>query len=489
MNKILIGLFIGLLLVGTVSATNWYVDNAVASSGNGQSWSTAWKAFSNIVWSSVQPGDTIYISGGAVGQTYYETLTPQNSGTLGNYITITKGIDAEHNGIVIIDGNNNSLVNGIYIKGVSHVYLKGFEIRQTTSGVKITCDGGKVDDIIVDSMYIHDYYDQAGFVVNGYCGAAPSMLTLQHITIKNSLINATFEDISGQTDNIYLQYATNILIENNTLIQNNKNIGGSVDNIQFGNNIGNATIRSNFMINHGTHGDQCMILGVNGAENYLDVYNNIAVHTGQGTVFLLRTYSGTTNPTSNIYHNTFIADPQTATWLHVVGLQKPAEMDNNLLLHFGVSGSNGNVVGAPAEGLSVTKLKNNLYYNNQYFSGLWFGNNGQNASSFNWNTWLSMGGNGHISNPSFVDYSVMDFRPVSTLANGSANPICTGSSTGGYIGALLCIDSVTYHPADTNQNGCIDLGEISVYVSLWLNGSGVTLSQVSDGVNEWMKGC
>jgi hypothetical protein len=58
------------------------------------------------------------------------------------------------------------------------------------------------------------------------------------------------------------------------------------------------------------------------------------------------------------------------------------------------------------------------------------------------------------------------------------------------IGAYEYVDgSVTYHPADLNQNGCIDLGEISSYAGLWLNGSGVTLSQVSDGVNEWMKGC
>lgn len=44
---------------------NHYVDNAVSSSGNGSSWSQAWMSFSVIDWDIVEPGDTIYISGGS----------------------------------------------------------------------------------------------------------------------------------------------------------------------------------------------------------------------------------------------------------------------------------------------------------------------------------------------------------------------------------------------------------------------------------------
>ncbi|HYG86291.1 MAG TPA: hypothetical protein VD978_08535, partial [Azospirillum sp.] len=63
--------FIGALLAlppPTAHAADFYVDNSVSSSGNGASWGSAWKSFSQIAWSSVRPGDTIHLSGGGSGQ-------------------------------------------------------------------------------------------------------------------------------------------------------------------------------------------------------------------------------------------------------------------------------------------------------------------------------------------------------------------------------------------------------------------------------------
>ena len=47
-----------------VLATTHYVDKDASGINNGSSWTNAWRGFSNIDWSSVAPGDTIYISGG-----------------------------------------------------------------------------------------------------------------------------------------------------------------------------------------------------------------------------------------------------------------------------------------------------------------------------------------------------------------------------------------------------------------------------------------
>jgi hypothetical protein len=47
----------------------------------------------------------------------------------------------------------------------------------------------------------------------------------------------------------------------------------------------------------------------------------------------------------------------------------------------------------------------------------------------------------------------------------------------------------TYHPADTNQNGCVSLGELVGYTSGWKAGSGVTFSEVINAISEWRKGC
>jgi hypothetical protein len=35
----------------------WYVNNTASGSNNGTSWTNAWKSFSNINWSSIQPGE------------------------------------------------------------------------------------------------------------------------------------------------------------------------------------------------------------------------------------------------------------------------------------------------------------------------------------------------------------------------------------------------------------------------------------------------
>ncbi len=66
---------VGIVVLTTASqaalAANWYVNNAVSTSGNGQSWASAFKNFSNITWSAIKPGDTLYISGRTTSKSIY----------------------------------------------------------------------------------------------------------------------------------------------------------------------------------------------------------------------------------------------------------------------------------------------------------------------------------------------------------------------------------------------------------------------------------
>jgi hypothetical protein len=66
LHVISVAVLYAIISPGSVSAEDWYVDNAVALSGNGTSWASAWKSFGNINWGSIHGGDTIYISGGGV---------------------------------------------------------------------------------------------------------------------------------------------------------------------------------------------------------------------------------------------------------------------------------------------------------------------------------------------------------------------------------------------------------------------------------------
>ncbi|MDR3413786.1 MAG: hypothetical protein P4L87_22975 [Formivibrio sp.] len=57
-------------------ATSYYVRAGAAGSSNGTSWANAWPNVSSISWSSIAPGDTIWIAGGSYG-----TMTIGKSGT------------------------------------------------------------------------------------------------------------------------------------------------------------------------------------------------------------------------------------------------------------------------------------------------------------------------------------------------------------------------------------------------------------------------
>jgi hypothetical protein len=59
-RKLIVFLF---LCTGLAHATNWYVRSSSAGSKSGADWNNAW-SLSSINWSSVNPGDTIWLAGG-----------------------------------------------------------------------------------------------------------------------------------------------------------------------------------------------------------------------------------------------------------------------------------------------------------------------------------------------------------------------------------------------------------------------------------------
>ena len=82
-------------IINPGSGVSWYMSTAAAGNGSGTSWANA-KLYSTS-WSAIRPGDVIYFDGGASGLTY-GAIHPSISGTAAQPITLTRGVDAGHNG-------------------------------------------------------------------------------------------------------------------------------------------------------------------------------------------------------------------------------------------------------------------------------------------------------------------------------------------------------------------------------------------------------
>ncbi|TKB74835.1 MAG: hypothetical protein E8D46_04575 [Nitrospira sp.] len=89
-----------ILWAASAQAATRYVDGGVAVSGNGLSWSTAWKTIADIA--GLNPGDTVYFSGGSSGRTYSTPVDwqPPSGSAGGGPITYAVGQDKGHNGMV-----------------------------------------------------------------------------------------------------------------------------------------------------------------------------------------------------------------------------------------------------------------------------------------------------------------------------------------------------------------------------------------------------
>lgn len=76
-----------LVFVGSAYAANWYVRPSSQGSNTGTDWNNAWSSSNlNSAWSSVRPGDTVWLAGG----TYNTGIRPTVSGTSANPIQVKR---------------------------------------------------------------------------------------------------------------------------------------------------------------------------------------------------------------------------------------------------------------------------------------------------------------------------------------------------------------------------------------------------------------
>jgi Ca2+-binding RTX toxin-like protein len=214
----------GLLLAfadAEVLADIYYVDNAVSVSGNGSSWLSAWKSFSDIAWQSLRPGDSLVISGG----TYRETLTIGAGGASGAPITIIAATDPGHNDPVIIDGQNSRSA-GVVLVARNHVEVSHLDVRNH-AGAGFSVKGAAAGVVIAhNAVYSGDPGDgnARGFDVRNSVG--PNAVIVRH----NSF--STPANSAAQTDGIWSSGNDGVVFEYNRIVIANANTNGHSDGIQ-----------------------------------------------------------------------------------------------------------------------------------------------------------------------------------------------------------------------------------------------------------------
>lgn len=215
----------------------YYVDNTVLTSGDGTSWQQAWTSFAEIDWAAVQPGDTIYISGGADSQTYNETLAVGTSGAAGAPVTITKGADPGRDGTAIIDGGNSRI--GVSVEDLDHVVVSGLVVRNIADAGFVVKQANAGVVLEGNSVYSGDPGDgnARGYDVRNSAGA-------DAVVVRNNSYS-TPASTAAQTDGIWSSDNNGIVFEDNRIVISNSDTTGHSDGFQSFHDY-NVTVRGNW---------------------------------------------------------------------------------------------------------------------------------------------------------------------------------------------------------------------------------------------------
>ncbi|MFC1749074.1 hypothetical protein ACFL2V_09740 [Pseudomonadota bacterium] len=256
-----------------VSATNFYVSKN-GNNSSGTSWSSAWNELDQINWSSVNPGDTVYVDGSSTacsrqttitnstakptsdtgnncGMTYTTMLDPEKAGTATNPITIKLSTESGRNGTAIFFGGRSTSLP--YCGQTNYTYRAGLRQPVDLRGKQnLTIDGIKWGGIKI-------YGGVYGVTFN----STSNNLTLKHLEIFDN--GKDGPNLSGVN-----MPGSNITIER-SMIHNN-----GQDAIDSGGGTNHFTLKQSWLYNSRPHPTQ-----TNEPFNYCTHSDGIQVYNGR----------------------------------------------------------------------------------------------------------------------------------------------------------------------------------------------------------------
>ena len=393
-------LLLAIFIIVPAYGTNHYVDKNASGSNNGSSWSNAWESFGAINWSNVNPGDTVWISGGTDSIVYNETLTLSKSGTSGQPIVVARSNSAGHNGEVIIDAGG---IRDLCIDpNADYVTVSGFRCR----GAVGSGDAGNGVINVLSQNYVT--IENCSIYVSLTHGGIYSKYS-DHLTVRGcEITTSSYTDV--QTDGMFIQHASNLMIEHNRIIISNGNLTPHCDVMQLDDN-DNGIVRYNYLEqdNNKTTNAQGIYIS-NGSGGKWEVYGNILVsHDGHNNGMIILG-SGDATAYLLAYNNTLVGGNNENGQIRIVNCDGVgSQIKNNIVVS---THSGGSLITAPST-VDRSNIVNNI---------LWNGSTGSNIISYGGNyytrtSWINSGGSSTIKdiNPMFINPGNKDFR----LQNGS----------------------------------------------------------------------
>lgn len=320
--------------------------SAAGNNADGKSWATAWRSFSQINWSVVQPGDTIYVSGGTSSATYSGGIQISKSGTANGYITIDIGANspspAGHSGTVIIEGGSRCFrITGSYIR------LRNIVCQHATDdGIRIEGAGTILENNTVRETYgegIHVHYCKNCVVRGNRVTTFPN--------------DGPRENRPYQTDGIVIYDSSDTLVEFNWIRLTNQYGPAHIDGIQASTKLGtsykNITIRYNYVENTKVATSNSQGIYLTQMQGKVEIVGNVVNHpSGNQTVV---SYLSNKSPVDVFVIGNTIKCAGYRCLL--VGDDKPV-VKNNIIWHTGT----GQLVDLRGANCNSADINNNLYY-------------------------------------------------------------------------------------------------------------------------------
>jgi hypothetical protein len=288
-------------------------------------------------------------------------LTPGTNGTSGSRITISAGAYSSspsgHNGTVIIDGGN-SRTTGININSRSYITITGGTATEYKMLVQNVANGN-------GSVYIRgtgNYVDYVQITNSTSRGAYLNYSVsgrLKGCDIRTGNVSNNY-----QTDGIYIQYGSDNIIENNTVVLGNNVTDAHVDAFQVSNGEARMIVRNNwFEWTDGRGASTCQVAMIAAPSEYYYFYNNVFIAGNvipyQGILAggYLAGYTGDLY----FWNNTIVAKG-TAIPLRIDTTLYPSNYSIGAVKNNIIASVNSTLLDTYSITPATSKIQNNLYY-------------------------------------------------------------------------------------------------------------------------------